>query len=157
MTKIASSKPEAIRRPVYVDNNHYEIWYARPVSLGIIEKRGDYWYTPDGMRFIASRDAMAYLCRLSDLGHTHSSGLTAADKAKLATAISGKGVASRSKGKGKGKLRKGSTSDTVASGDGGKGQESSAPSPDMDMDEDNLMTTIVTMVKRYEELQKRKH
>lgn len=69
MTKIANKPPETSSRPVYVTEDQYEIWYSKPVSLGLIDKRGDYWYTADGMRFASSRNAMAYLVKLYDLGH----------------------------------------------------------------------------------------
>lgn len=59
--KIASKKPNTIQQVVYVTNEIYEIWYAKPASLGKIHKRGGYWYTTDGHRHVSSRDAMHYL------------------------------------------------------------------------------------------------
>lgn len=64
--KIASFAPEAIKRPVYVTNDIYEIWYSKPVSLGKIHNVKGYWYTADNMRFVSSRDAMEYLIRMSE-------------------------------------------------------------------------------------------
>lgn len=59
--KIASKKPNTVQQVVYVTNEIYEIWYAKPASLGKIHKRGGYWYTTDGHRHVSSRDAMHYL------------------------------------------------------------------------------------------------
>lgn len=62
--KVATNVPQAIQVPVYVTQTQYEIWYAKPLSLGKIDYRGNYWYTADGGRFASSRDAMRYLIRL---------------------------------------------------------------------------------------------
>lgn len=62
--KVARQKPAPIKSPVYVTPDKYEIWYCAPKSLGTIDKRGGYWYTTDGMRFVSSRDAMEYLIRM---------------------------------------------------------------------------------------------
>lgn len=62
--KVARQTPKAIKSPVYVTEDQYEIWYCEPRSLGKIDKRGGYWYTRDGMRFVSSRDAMEYLIRM---------------------------------------------------------------------------------------------
>lgn len=67
MTTIAKKKPSDFRTPVYVTESIYEVWYCQPRSLGKIERRGAYWFTEDGMRFPASRDAMNYLVRLEGL------------------------------------------------------------------------------------------
>lgn len=67
MTKIATKKPDAQVRPVYVTDSEYEIWYSKPQSLGRIENRKGYWYTADGRRFASSRDAMGYLVHILDI------------------------------------------------------------------------------------------
>lgn len=64
--KIARKVPQIVKSPVYVTDDCYELWYGRPVSLGRINKRGDYWYTVDGMRFMSSRDALEYLIRITE-------------------------------------------------------------------------------------------
>lgn len=63
MTKIATQVPQTLCRPVYVSDSVYEVWYSKPVSLGCIHYKGDYWYTSDGQRFVSSRDAMSYMLR----------------------------------------------------------------------------------------------
>lgn len=67
MAKLAQKKPEAIKTVVSIGQDHAEVWYARPISLGRIDYQGGYWYTVDKMRFISSRDAMEYLIRMHDL------------------------------------------------------------------------------------------
>ncbi len=59
--KVANKRPATIESPVRVTENKYEMWYGRPVFLGLIEKKGQNWYTEDGMRFVSSRDALRYL------------------------------------------------------------------------------------------------
>lgn len=65
--KVAQNKPAITKSVVYVTPDQYEVWYSKPMSLGTIDKRGGYWYTRDGMRFVSSRDAMEYLIRLYEL------------------------------------------------------------------------------------------
>lgn len=66
MAIVAQKKPEAIKRPVQITETKYEMWYAKPVCLGEINKIGKYWYTADHMRFVSSRDALEYLIRVSE-------------------------------------------------------------------------------------------
>lgn len=62
--KIARKIPGVTKVPMYVTETQYEIYYARPESLGKIDYVGSYWYTADGMRFASSRNAMEYLIRM---------------------------------------------------------------------------------------------
>lgn len=64
--KVATQAPAVTKRPVYVTSEIYEIWYAKPMSLGKIHNVKGYWYTSDQMRFISSRDAMEYLIRMAE-------------------------------------------------------------------------------------------
>lgn len=64
VTKIANKKPAELRRPVRINKMKYELWYCKPEMLGEINRRGPYWYTEDGMRFLSSRDALSYLIKL---------------------------------------------------------------------------------------------
>lgn len=65
---IAKKVPGVYKSPVYVSDTQYEIWYAKPKSLGFVDKIGSYWYTLDGMKFRSSRDAMEYLIRMQEAG-----------------------------------------------------------------------------------------
>jgi hypothetical protein len=62
--KIANSVPKAVKRPVRVTDSEYDLYYSKPVNLGKIVKKGIYWYTEDGMRFVSSRDALEYRIRV---------------------------------------------------------------------------------------------
>lgn len=66
--KVASKKPAAVKRPVYITKNRYEIYYSKPACLGVIDNVGGYWFTQDGLRFVSSRDAMNYLINQHDKG-----------------------------------------------------------------------------------------
>lgn len=62
---VSRKKPTEVKKPVYINDNCYELYYSKPVNLGRITKQGKYWYTEDGLRFISSRDALNYLVNLS--------------------------------------------------------------------------------------------
>lgn len=68
--KIANQKPVAMKRPVYVTDDKYALYYARPVMLGEITKgKSGYWFTADGLRFASSRDALEHLIVKFELEH----------------------------------------------------------------------------------------
>ena len=67
MAKIKKEVPEIWRGPVRISDDKYEIWAAVPRKLGEINKKGQYWLTTDGMRFISSQDASEYLLRLATM------------------------------------------------------------------------------------------
>jgi hypothetical protein len=64
--KVTSKRPEAIRTPVEITKDKYELWYLKPIMLGTIVREGKQWFTEDGMRFASSHDALDYLIRLRD-------------------------------------------------------------------------------------------
>jgi hypothetical protein len=66
--KIGHKKPENLQRPVYVTKDIYEIWYAKPQSLGKIHNIKGFWYTADGQRHKSSHDAMDYLIKMLEAG-----------------------------------------------------------------------------------------
>lgn len=68
--KVADNRPAVVKSVVRITDEQYEIYYAKPQCLGKINKRGGYWYTIDGMRFVSSRDAMEYLIRLGEVAMT---------------------------------------------------------------------------------------
>lgn len=61
LMKIAEKPPVERKSAVKITQTCYELFICPPVSLGTINKKGDYWYTADGMRFISNRDAIEYL------------------------------------------------------------------------------------------------
>lgn len=69
MSKLATKRPNEVRSILSLSEDQAEIWYAKPVSLGKISYRGGSWYTANGLRFGAARDAMDYLINLHSLGH----------------------------------------------------------------------------------------
>lgn len=56
--------PVQWRGPVRITNSKYAIWSCIPVQLGEINKVGNYWITPDGVRFVSSRDAADYMLKM---------------------------------------------------------------------------------------------
>lgn len=62
--KIADKIPRTVKRPVRIKEDEYHLYYSKPVNLGKIMKKGIYWYTEDGMRFVSSRDALEYRIRV---------------------------------------------------------------------------------------------
>lgn len=64
--KVASTQPKVVKSPVRITDTKYSMWYAKPINLGEIEKRGDYWYTADNHRFMSSRDALDYLIAIHE-------------------------------------------------------------------------------------------
>lgn len=69
---VAKKKPGLLKCPVRITHDSYELWYARPRSLGVINKRNGYWYTEDGMRFVSSRDALEYRIRIVEVAESGS-------------------------------------------------------------------------------------
>ena len=65
--KVANKAPQAMKSPVRVTDSKYQLWYARPVNLGEINRIGNYWYTNDGMRFMSGRNALDYLAKIREL------------------------------------------------------------------------------------------
>lgn len=65
--KIAKQAPAVQKVPVYITSDKYALYYSKPILLGNVDKRGNYWYTPDGMRFVSSRNALEYLIRIREL------------------------------------------------------------------------------------------
>ncbi len=86
--KIAKQKPESFRTAVYVTEDRYELFYSKPISLGFIDKRGPYWYTSDGVRFLNNRDALEYLVRLQE----HAANPNARAGASASTPASGRSI-----------------------------------------------------------------
>lgn len=68
--KVAESRPQVVKSVVRVTDEKYELYYANPKCLGTINKKGGYWYTADGMRFVSSRDALEYFIRLGEVATT---------------------------------------------------------------------------------------
>jgi len=65
--RIADKSPEAVKSPVRVTADRYDLYYANPILLGQINRIGGYWFTSDNMRFVSSRNALDYLAKLYDL------------------------------------------------------------------------------------------
>lgn len=68
MTKLASKAPKEVKSIVSVSDIEAEVWYAHPVKVGKIFYRGGSWYTTNGVRFAAARDAQNYLIKLHEEG-----------------------------------------------------------------------------------------
>lgn len=58
--------PKPVKSTVFVTNTKYEVWYAKPVSLGYVTYANWKWHSPDGTTFLSSRDAMRYMINLYD-------------------------------------------------------------------------------------------
>lgn len=66
MGKIPTKRPMGIKTPVKLSDDKYEMWYLKPVYLGVIEKDGPNWFTEDEMRFRTSMDALDYLIKMRE-------------------------------------------------------------------------------------------
>lgn len=64
--KVTTAKPAEIKTPVKLTETRYELYFSRPIMIGVINRVGGLWETADGSRFISSRAALDYLVKLAD-------------------------------------------------------------------------------------------